>query len=72
VCVPLRYATTGIFAPLTGIIGPIQTTETLKRLFDIQGGLSGKKLTVNAIDMSIKPKHLAKRSLLHSLCRQAT
>lgn len=50
----LRCATTGIFAPLTGIIGTIQAAETLKLLAGINAGLSGKLLTVNALDMSIK------------------
>lgn len=50
----LRCATTGIFAPLTGIIGTIQAAETLKLLIGIQSGLSGKLLTVEAIDMNIR------------------
>jgi adenylyltransferase/sulfurtransferase len=50
----LRCATTGIFAPLTGIIGTIQAAETLKLLVGISTGLSGKLLTVNALDMNIK------------------
>ncbi|MDO8206383.1 MAG: HesA/MoeB/ThiF family protein [Gallionella sp.] len=50
----LRCATTGIFAPLTGIIGAIQAAETLKLLAGINAGLSSKLLTVNALDMNIK------------------
>lgn len=50
----LRCATTGIFAPLTGIVGSIQAAETLKLLAGINTGLSGQLLTVNALDMSIK------------------
>ncbi len=50
----LRCATTGIFAPLTGIIGTIQAAETLKLLAGINSGLSAKLLTINALDMSIK------------------
>lgn len=53
----LRCATTGIFAPLTGIIGAIQAAETLKLLAGIKTGLSGKLLTVDALDMSIKQSH---------------
>ncbi len=53
----LRCATTGIFAPLTGIIGTIQAAETLKLLAGIKTGLSGKLLTVDALDMSIKKSH---------------
>jgi molybdopterin/thiamine biosynthesis adenylyltransferase len=50
----LRCATTGIFAPLTGIIGTIQAAETLKIIAGINAGLIGKLLTVNALDMSIR------------------
>lgn len=50
----LRCATTGIFAPLTGIIGAIQAAEALKLLAGISAGLSSKLLTVNALDMNIK------------------
>jgi len=53
----LRCATTGIFSPLTGIIGAIQAAETLKLLAGINTGLSGKLLTVEALDMSIKQSH---------------
>ena len=56
----LRCATTGIFAPLTGIIGTIQAAETLKLLVGIDAGLSGKLLTVNALDMIIKQSALPK------------
>lgn len=50
----LRCATTGIFAPLTGIVGTIQAAETLKLLAGIDSGLSGKLLTIDALDMSIR------------------
>lgn len=50
----LRCATTGVFAPLTGIIGTIQAAETLKLLIGISAGLSGKLLTVEAMDMNIR------------------
>ena len=50
----LRCATTGVFSPLTGIVGTIQAAETLKLLVGIDTGLSGKLLTINALDMSIK------------------
>jgi molybdopterin/thiamine biosynthesis adenylyltransferase len=49
----LRCATTGVFAPLTGIIGTLQAAETLKLLAGIERGLSGKLLTLNALDMNI-------------------
>lgn len=56
----LRCATTGIFAPLTGIIGTIQAAEAIKLLAGINAGLSGKLLTVNALDMNIKQSVLQK------------
>ena len=56
----LRCATTGVFAPLVGIIGTLQATETLKLLMGIERGLSGKLLTVNALDMHIMRSSLSK------------
>ncbi len=56
----LRCATTGIFAPLTGIIGAIQAAEALKLLAGISTGLSGKLLTVNALDMNIRQSSFQK------------
>lgn len=56
----LRCATTGIFAPLTGIIGTIQAAEALKLLAGISTGLSGKLLTVEAIDMDIRKSSFQK------------
>jgi molybdopterin/thiamine biosynthesis adenylyltransferase len=50
----LRCATTGVFSPLTGIIGAIQAAETLKLLAGIHRGLSGRLLTVEALDMQIR------------------
>jgi len=50
----LRCATTGIFAPLTGIIGAIQAAEALKLLAGLSTGLSGKLMTVNALDMRFR------------------
>lgn len=50
----LRCATTGVFAPLTGIIGSIQAAEALKLLAGINTGLSGKLLTMDALGMHIK------------------
>lgn len=58
----LRCATTGVFAPLAGLIGSLQAAETLKLLIGIEGGLSGKLLTVNALDMAIKQSSLSKDS----------
>lgn len=49
----LRCATTGVFAPLVGIVGAMQAAETLKLLAGIERGLSGRLLTVNALDMVV-------------------
>jgi molybdopterin/thiamine biosynthesis adenylyltransferase len=56
----LRCATTGVFAPLVGIIGTLQAAETLKLLMGIEHGLSGKLLSVNALDMNIQRSNLSK------------
>jgi len=50
----LRCATTGIFAPLTGIIGTIQAAEAIKIIMGITRGLRAKLLTVEALSMNIK------------------
>ena len=56
----LRCATTGVFAPLVGIIGSLQAAEALKLLMGMERGLSGKLLTVNALDMNIMRSNLSK------------
>ena len=56
----LRCATTGVFAPLVGIIGSLQAAEALKLLMGIERGMSGKLLTVNALDMNIMRSTLSK------------
>jgi molybdopterin/thiamine biosynthesis adenylyltransferase len=56
----LRCATTGVFAPLTGIIGTMQAAETLKLLVGIGRGLSGKLLAINALDMHVTRSILSK------------
>ena len=65
----LRCATTGIFAPLTGIIGTIQAAETIKLLLGINSGLSGKLLTINATDMAFKQSQLKKDTFLLGLLK---
>ena len=50
----LRCATTGVFAPLVGIIGTIQAAEALKLLLGIDGGLSARLLTLDALDMNFR------------------
>src|SRR3989338_2544154 len=62
----LRCATTGVFAPLVGIIGSLQAAETLKLLMGIERGLSGKLLTVNALDMHIMRSSLSKDPACHA------
>lgn len=56
----LRCATTGVFAPLVGIIGTLQAAEALKLLIGIERGLSGKLLSLNALDMNILRSGLSK------------
>ena len=56
----LRCATTGIFAPLAGIVGTLQAAEALKLLMGIERGLSSKLLTINALDMNIMRSTLSK------------
>jgi molybdopterin/thiamine biosynthesis adenylyltransferase len=56
----LRCATTGVFAPLVGIIGTWQAAEALKLLAGIEQGLNGKLLTLNALDMNVTRSNLSK------------
>lgn len=56
----LRCATTGVFAPLVGIIGTLQAAEALKLLLGIDSGLSGRLLTVAALDMRIRDMKLSR------------
>ncbi len=56
----LRCATTGVFAPLVGIVGTLQAAEALKLLIGIERGLSSKLLSVNALDMNIMCSSLSK------------
>jgi molybdopterin/thiamine biosynthesis adenylyltransferase len=56
----LRCATTGVFAPLVGIIGTLQAAEAIKLLVGLEGGLSGKLLYVNALDMNFIRSDLRK------------
>jgi molybdopterin/thiamine biosynthesis adenylyltransferase len=55
----LRCATTGVFAPLVGIIGTLQAAEALKLLMGIERGLSGKLLSLNALDMNFMRSNLS-------------
>lgn len=56
----LRCATTGVFAPLVGIVGSLQAAEALKLLISIERGLSGKLLTMDALDMRIVRSNLSR------------
>jgi molybdopterin/thiamine biosynthesis adenylyltransferase len=56
----LRCATTGVFAPLVGIIGTLQAAEALKLLMGIDRGLGGKLLSVAALDMNIMRSNLSR------------
>ncbi len=61
----LRCATTGVFAPLVGIIGTLQAAETLKLLMGTRHGLSGKLLSISALDMNIVRSNLSKDPACH-------
>ncbi|MBI5891567.1 MAG: HesA/MoeB/ThiF family protein [Nitrosomonadales bacterium] len=56
----LRCATTGVFAPLVGIVGTLQAAEALKLLMGIPHGLSGRLLSFNALDMNILQTRLCR------------
>lgn len=58
----LRCATTGVFAPLVGIVGSLQAAEALKLLAGIERGLSGRLLTLEALDMRIVRSNLSRDS----------
>ena len=60
VAAELRCATTGVFAPLAGIIGTLQAAEALKLLAGIERGLSGKLLFCNALDMVVQRSTVSK------------
>ena len=47
-------ASNGVFAPLTGIVGSIQAAETLKVLLDLEGGLQGQLLQIDALAMRFR------------------
>jgi molybdopterin/thiamine biosynthesis adenylyltransferase len=55
----LNCATTGVFAPLVGIIGSMQAAEALKIIAAIGTTLKGRLLILDALDMqwhSVKVK----------------
>jgi molybdopterin/thiamine biosynthesis adenylyltransferase len=67
----LRCATTGVLAPLVGIIGALQAAEALKLLMDIELGLSGRLLSLNALDMNILQTRMS-RDPACSTCGEQT
>jgi molybdopterin/thiamine biosynthesis adenylyltransferase len=67
----LRCATTGIFAPLTGIIGTIQAAETIKLVVGIKLGLTGKLLTVDGLSMNIRTS-IVKQDVACPVCTTST
>jgi len=56
----LRCAVTGVFAPLTGIIGTVQAAETLKLLMGIGDSLNGRLLLLDALSMEWRSIKLAR------------
>ena len=68
----LRCATTGVFAPLVGIIGTLQAAEALKLLIGIDRGLSGKLLSVDALDMNIQRSSLSKDPACSACAKETT
>ncbi len=56
----LRCATTGVFAPLVGIVGAVQAAEAFKLLAGIEAGLRGKLLYVDALTMRFSSSALSK------------
>jgi molybdopterin/thiamine biosynthesis adenylyltransferase len=54
----LRCATTGVFAPLVGVIGTLQAAEAIKLLAGIERGLSSRLLFVDALDMNFMRSEL--------------
>ena len=55
-----RCAVTGVFAPLTGIVGAIQAAEALKLLTGAGETLAGRLLILDALSMQIRTVKLAR------------
>jgi molybdopterin/thiamine biosynthesis adenylyltransferase len=56
----MRCATSGVFAPLTGVVGALQAAEALKLLTGIERGLSGRLMTIEALDMQVMCSSLSR------------
>lgn len=54
----MRCAVTGVFAPLTGIVGTTQAAETIKLLSGAGRSLSGRLLILDALDMEWRTMRL--------------
>jgi molybdopterin/thiamine biosynthesis adenylyltransferase len=67
----LRCATTGVFAPLVGIIGSLQANEALKLIIGIETGLHARLLTLDALILQIRTTHL-KQDKSCAVCGTAT
>ncbi len=56
----LRCAVTGVFAPLTGIIGTVQAAEALKLLAGIGQSLNGRLLLLDGLAMDWRSIRIAR------------
>jgi molybdopterin/thiamine biosynthesis adenylyltransferase len=59
----LRCATTGVFAPLVGMVGSMQAGEAIKLLARVDKGLVSRLLTINALDMTFMKSNLSRDPL---------
>jgi molybdopterin/thiamine biosynthesis adenylyltransferase len=56
----LRCATTGVFAPLVGMVGSMQAGEAIKLLAGVNQGLVSRLLTIDALDMTFMRSNLSR------------
>jgi adenylyltransferase/sulfurtransferase len=56
----LRCAVTGVFAPITGIIGAVQAAEALKVLADVGATLKGRLLLLDGLTMEWRSINIRK------------
>jgi molybdopterin-synthase adenylyltransferase len=56
----LRCAVTGVFAPVTGIIGAVQAAEALKVLTDVGDTLKGRLLLLDGLSMEWRSINIQK------------
>lgn len=67
----LRCAVTGVFAPLTGMIGTAQAAEALKLLSGVGSTLAGRLMIVDALNSQWREIRLARDSHC-AVCAKAT